>query len=251
MGLLIFIIGVACYFTFFFTFLALIAFVGNLPMHFGWLMGIMPKSIDSLPGNISFYSITINLLFIALFGVQHSIMARQWFKSAITKVLPQSLERSIFVLVSSLILIVMMVFWQPMTSNIWTVKNPIGQTIIWLLFAFGWGLVLFSSFIINHFDLFGLRQTYLAMVHKEYKDLPFQIKSLYKLVRHPLYLGFILGLWAIPSMSAGHLLLSIGFTVYIFIGVIFEERDLISIFGEDYRTYKKKTPMICPFAHHN
>lgn len=242
-------IGVAVYFVFFITFVALIAFIGNLPMYFDWLMQIMPKSIDSVPGELSLSAIVINLSFIVLFAVQHTIMARPKFKQALTRFFPAPLERSLFVLMASLILIAMMVYWQPMTTVVWQVDNMIGQTILWTIFALGWVILLFSSFLINHFDLFGLRQTFLAFQNKPYEDLPFQIRSIYKLVRHPLYLGFILGMWSTPMMSAGHLLLALGFTAYIYIGVRFEERDLVAHFGDKYKDYQKSTPKIIPFIH--
>jgi protein-S-isoprenylcysteine O-methyltransferase Ste14 len=247
MNMFILSFGISCYLLFFYTILAFIFFVGNLGTYLPFLNDFFPYQIDSSVGAFSIKGLFINILLIALFAIQHSTMARQWFKKYLIKWLPESIERSVYVFSSSMILLILMIFWQPMTSSLWQIENTIGQTIIWIVFALGWSLLFLSSFIINHFDLFGLRQTYLAFIQKEYTNLPFQIKSLYKTVRHPLYLGFILGLWATPVMTIGHLILALGFTSYIFIGIYFEERDMYQNFGEKYRTYQESTAKIIPF----
>jgi methanethiol S-methyltransferase len=247
MGFIFLLIGFICYAAFFYSFLALIAFIGNLANEFTWLAPILPFRIDSIPSVFSMQSLLINCGLIVLFGIQHSVMAREFFKKRLTKLLPQPLERSLYVLASSIVLLVLMIFWQPMTVSLWQVENYVGTIILWCSYALGWFLVFFSSFIINHFDLFGLRQVYFPFINKPYEDLPFQIKSLYKLIRHPLYLGILLGVWSTPSMSIGHLVLAVGFSVYIFIGMHFEEQDMIRIFGEKYIQYKNKTAMIIPF----
>lgn len=246
MRLFILLFGILCYALFFVTFVCLIAFIANLNYHVP-MLSFIPWRIDSFADVFSFKGLLINISLIALFGIQHSTMARQAFKTQLTKVIPEAMERSVYVLFSSLVLIALMHFWQPMTTALWLIESTTGKSIMWALFLLGWSMVFFSSFIINHFDLFGLRQVYLRFRNKPYEQLPFKIKSLYKLVRHPLYLGVLIGTWATPLMTIGHLTLAIGFTIYILVGIHYEETDMIRAFGDKYREYAKKTAMLIPF----
>lgn len=249
MGKVYFFIGLLIYGFFFITFLQLAAFVGNLGLYWPSLGPYLINSIDSAHSTpVSWLSLGINLSFLVLFGLQHSLMARIPFKKSLVKHFPEPLERSLYVLLASVILVVMMIYWQPVTTNVWNIENPIAANVLWGISVLGWGIVLFSSFIINHFELFGVRQAYLAFCNRPYEPLPFMVKSFYKLVRHPLYFGFILALWSTPSMSIGHLELAAGLTLYMFIGTYYEEKDLVKRFGEDYKQYQKTTPMVIPFS---
>jgi protein-S-isoprenylcysteine O-methyltransferase Ste14 len=162
-------------------------------------------------------------------------------------ILPVQVERSTFVLVASLLLTLLYWQWRPMLGVIWRVDNPTGKAILFGLFWLGWGTVLFSSFIINHFDLFGLRQVWLHITNREYHHLEFQARSLYRLIRHPLMLGIIIGSWATPHMTTGHLVFAITATIYILIGIRFEERDLVRYHGQNYIDYRQRVPMLIPF----
>ena len=234
---LIFVYGVVAYALFFATFLYAIGFVGNL---------FVPKAIDSAPQVPFIQALLVNLGLLGLFAVQHSVMARRSFKRWVTRIIPQSAERSTFVVASSLALIALFVFWQPMGGVIWSIENPQAQILLHVAFAFGWLLVLVSTFLINHFDLFGLRQVWLNLHKKPYTELKFGTPVLYRLVRHPLYLGFILGFWATPVMTVAHLVFALATTAYILIAIQLEERDLISSHPE-YAEYRRRVPMIIPF----
>ena len=233
-----FIYGVVCYLVFFVVFLYLIGFVGDL---------FVPKSIDTGTEAATAQSVMINVALLGLFAVQHTIMARPAFKQWLTKIIPEQVERSTFVLASSLILMLLYWQWRPMLGVIWSVDNPTGKVILFGLFWLGWGTVLFSSFIINHFDLFGLRQVWLHLTGREYHHLEFQARSLYRLLRHPLMLGIIIGSWATPHMTTGHLVFAVTATIYILIGIWFEERDLVRFHGEDYVDYQRRVPKLIPF----
>ncbi len=229
--------GVLCYTVFFLTFLYLIGFLGNL---------LVPKSIDSGVSSATGTALLINLGLIALFGVQHSVMARPGFKAWCTKIMPKSVERSTYVLLSSLILILLYWQWRPMDQVIWQADAAWSVAALWGVFGAGFGLVLLSTFIIDHFDLFGLRQVTLNLLQKEYTDPGFKVTFLYKFVRHPLYVGWFLAFWGTPTMTVGHLLLAIGMSAYILIAIRYEERDLVKLLGEDYANYRARVPMLIP-----
>ncbi|BAV34199.1 membrane protein [Sulfuricaulis limicola] len=229
--------GVICYAIFFGTFLYAVGFVGNF---------IVPKSIDSTPAGPLGEALLINALLLGLFAVQHSVMARPAFKRWWTRFVPKPVERSTYVLFSSLALIALFAHWQPIGGVIWDVQNPVGRDVLYGLCAFGWGLVLVATYLINHFDLFGLRQVWLYLRGKEYRPVNFGTPALYKIVRHPLYVGFIFAFWATPTMTAAHLFFALMTTVYILIAIRLEERDLVAEHGARYVEYRKQVPMLVP-----
>lgn len=235
--------GVAVYFLFFATFLYLIGFVADAPF--------LPFTINrgGVLGGGTGAAIIIDLGLIALFGVQHSVMARKDFKKAWTRVIHGSLERSTYVLLTSLILILIYWLWQPIPASVWSVESAAGQYVLWGLCALGWATVLISTFVINHFDLFGLRQVWHHFRQKHETPIPFKATGLYRFVRHPIYFGFILAFWATPDMTLGHLLFALAMSLYILIGIVYEERDLHHHFGEKYRDYARRVPMLFPFLH--
>ena len=234
-----FLYGFVSYLVFLVVFLYFIGFVGNV---------YVPKTIDSGGAGPLGEAVIVNLLLIALFGIQHTVMARRGFKEGWTKIVPKSVERSTYVLISSLLLILLFWQWRPMTGLVWEVANPNGAAILWALFALGWGLVLLSSFLINHFELFGLSQVIANLLGKAPPKHEFKQPFLYRMVRHPLLLGFVIAFWATPSMTTGHLLLAAGMTVYILIAIPFEERDLESGLGDAYRDYQRQVPKLVPFS---
>jgi len=233
---IIMLYGLIAYLAFFGVILYTIGFVGNI---------VVPKSIDGEVTAPFTEALLVNIGILALFAIQHTIMARKWFKDWFTKIIPAAAERSTFVLLASAILALLYWKWQPMGGTIWTLTG-VWATIMHILFWAGWALLFLSSFLINHFDLFGLKQVYLNMARKEYEGPQFMMPSLYKMTRHPLYLGIIMGIWATPTMSMGHLVFAITSTAYILFGIQFEERDLIRIHGADYIKYKKQVPMLFP-----
>ena len=231
--------AIICYAIFFATFLYLVGFVGDFMM--------LPRTVDAPLSTMSMgAAIVVDVMLIALFGLQHSVMARQGFKRAWTRYVPKVIERSVFVLFASIALMVMFSFWQPIDSVIWDVTSPAGAMLLWVLFWVGWGTVLLSTFLINHFELFGLQQAWMNMQGRECAPPRFRTPFLYRFVRHPLYLGFFLAFWSAPQMTAGHLLLAIGMSVYMLIAIQYEERDLIAFHGSDYQEYRSRVGMLMP-----
>ena len=188
----------------------------------------------------------INTLLIALFGVQHTVMARPTFKKWWTRFVPEPIERSTYVLFTNAALILLFWQWQPMGGIVWDVANPLGRAVLYGLFAFGWLTVLVTTFLINHFDLFGLRQVWLYLRGKRYTNLGFKMPGPYRIVRHPLYVGWLTAFWATPTMTAAHLLFAVGMTIYILVAIQFEERNLVEYFGQQYEDYRRRVPMFVP-----
>lgn len=235
--ILAFVYGVVSYLIFFVTFLYAIGFVGNL---------VVPKSIDTgdrVPFN---EALLINLLLLGIFAIQHSVMARPGFKKWWNKFVPQPVERSTYVLLASLALILVFWQWRPITTVVWDVENAFAIYLLWAIFFLGWATVLVGTSLINHFDLFGLRQVYLYQRGEEYTELGFRTPFLYKLVRHPIMLGFIMAFWATPRMTVGHLVFAITTTAYILIAIQLEERDIVSVHGTAYEEYRKQVSMLLP-----
>ncbi|HYJ51989.1 MAG TPA: isoprenylcysteine carboxylmethyltransferase family protein [Allosphingosinicella sp.] len=231
--------GVLAYLVFFATFLYLIAFVGGLPY--------VPRSVDH-GGDVAglVVALAVDLGLVLLFGLQHSVMARQGFKAAWTRIVPVPAERSTYVLFASLALIVMFVFWHPIPVDVWNVANPYLAYMLWGLFALGWLIVLVSTFLINHFELFGLHQVWNHARGQGMAEPVFRTPLFYARVRHPIYAGFVLAFWATPRMTIGHLFLAAGMTVYILIAIRHEERDLVALFGDQYENYRGSAGMLIP-----
>jgi protein-S-isoprenylcysteine O-methyltransferase Ste14 len=229
--------GAAAYLLFLAAFLYLVGFVGNL---------LVPRSVDhGLPASIG-QAVLVNVLLVSAFGVQHSVMARPAFKAWWTRFVPPSIERSTYVVLSSAVLMLLYWQWRNMPAVIWDVRQPAGRLALWALFWLGWVIALASTFMVSHFDLFGLRQVYLAWRGKPYTHIGFHARLLYRLVRHPLMLGFLIAFWATPTMTAGHLLFSIAMTGYILIAIQVEERDLVAALGDQYRDYRRDVPGLLP-----
>ena len=235
----IFAYGLVSYAVFFATFLYALGFVGNF---------IVPRSIDGAPRGDFVASALIDVALLLTFAAQHSVMARPAFKRWFTRFIPEPAERSTYVLASSVALIALFYFWQPLGGIVWSIQNPAAKAFMVGAFFFGWLLVLVSTFLINHFDLFGLRQIWLQLLGKPYTHLKFGTPGPYKLVRHPLYLGWFFAFWAAPTMTMTHLLFALATTGYILIAIRLEERDLIDSLGDDYRRYRERVPMIIPFT---
>ena len=231
--------GIVSYIIFFATFCYAVGFVSTL---------LVPKHIDSIPQSPLSYALMVNAGLLTLFALQHSIMARPAFKKWWTQIVPEPIERSTYVLFASLCLILLFQYWQPMGGIVWQVDSEPVQLFLKLLCLFGFAIVLVSTFLINHFDLFGLRQVWFYFVGRQYEPLPFRTPFFYKYVRHPLYLGFMIAFWSAPTMTIAHLFFAIMTTVYMLTAIRFEENDLIKQFGTRYLDYKKSAPMIIPFG---
>lgn len=231
--------GVFCYLVFFATFLYAIAFLGD----FGWV-----KSIDSGPEIPVGQALAINAALLGLFAVQHSLMARPWFKRGWTRIIPPVAERSTYVLCSSVAMVLLFWQWRPMGGTVWQVNDAIGRLAIWGIYALGWLLLLAATFLINHFDLFGLRQVYLHLTGRPYTGLQFRTPGLYRWVRHPIYFSWLLIFWATPEMTTAHLVFALATTGYILMAIPWEERDLIRFHGEAYRLYREQVPKILPLG---
>jgi methanethiol S-methyltransferase len=235
---LFFLYGVTCHVLFLGTFAWLAAFVGGL---------FVPKSVDFPASTLSAgQALAVNGGLLGLFAAQHSIMARPGFKRLWTRIIPQPIERSTYVLASCVVTVALMLFWQGMGSVAWDVQNSLGRATLWALFAFGWLLVPAVSLMIDHFDLFGTRQVWLYLRGQEYRPLPFRTPWLYGRVRHPLYIGWAIAFWATPTMTLGHLVLASVMTVYMVLATVVEERDLIAHFGQQYLAYRREVPRFVP-----
>lgn len=235
--LLFFAYGVAAYLVFLATFLYAIAFVGGFAV---------PRRLDGpLEGSLV-EALVVDTLLLTVFAVQHSVMARRWFKEWWTTFVPWTIERSTYVLCASLALILLFWQWRPIGVPIWTIEHPLARAVLWSLFAGGWLTVLVTTFLINHFDLFGLRQVWLPLVGRAYTPVSFRTPLPYRYMRHPLYFGFLLAFWMTPTMTLAHLVFAVATTAYILVAIQFEERDLVAAHGDAYETYRRVVPMIWP-----
>jgi protein-S-isoprenylcysteine O-methyltransferase Ste14 len=232
--------GTLCYFVFLATFVYAVLFIGNIALS---------RTLDGEATAQFGQALLINALLLGVFAVQHSVMARPAFKQWWTRLIPKPVERSTYVLFSSLALLLLFYAWQPLGGTLWDVCDPIVRGMIYCLFAGGWVLVLVATFLINHFDLFGMRQVWLYVTHRPYTPLEFKTPGLYRYVRHPLYVGWLLTFWATPTMTAAHLVFAMATTAYILIAIQFEERDLAAIHGAAYEAYRRQVPMLVPGIH--
>jgi len=242
-----------CYLIFFGTFVYMIGFVENI-VRFDFadqFANLFPKTLDTGRAAVSLpLAITIDLLLIALFGLQHSVMARQGFKQKWTKVVSRAIERSTYVLMASVLLIILFYFWQPVKMILWDFRQTNAGMVLFGVSLLGWTLLLISTFLINHFDLFGLRQVYIYLKNKKSGHIEFRTPGFYKYVRHPIYFSFLIIFWFAPVMTLGHLLFASGFTMYILIGIYHEEKDLVQLFGKNYLNYRERVPKLLPFIKH-
>jgi methanethiol S-methyltransferase len=235
--LLFFAYGSFSYLIFLATFLYAIAFVGGF---------VVPTQLDGPSGGPIRTALAIDAALLTVFAVQHSVMARRWFKERWTQIVPWAIERSTFVLCASAALLLLFWQWRPIGIAVWTIENGYARLIVWTLFAAGWGTVLVMTFLINHFDLFGLRQVWLLLIGKPYTPVPFRTPLPYRIIRHPLYFGFLLAFWMTPHMTLAHLVFALATTAYIVLAIQFEERDLLSEHGASYAEYRRKVPMLLP-----
>lgn len=233
------VFGAISYLIFFATFLYLVAFVSGVP--------VVPRTVDAGgPITEPLPAVVIDVLLIAVFGLQHSVMARPGFKRRWTRIVPEPVERSVYVLFASIALLVLFSLWHPMPAVIWSVESPPVAALLWSLFGLGWLIVLLSTFLISHFELFGLKQVWGHMRGAASIAPKFRTPFFYRLVRHPLYSGFIIAFWSTPHMTAGHLLLAVGMTFYILVAIRHEERDLVDLFGQQYAEYRVRVGMLTP-----
>ncbi|HUQ74544.1 MAG TPA: hypothetical protein VM183_07445 [Burkholderiales bacterium] len=239
MGALTFLYGAACYAFFLATFLYAIGFVGNF---------LVPRSIDGAAPDSLGAALLVNVVLLGIFAVQHSVMARPAFKRWWTRIVPRPVERSTYVAFASAALALLFWKWQPIPAVVWHVDDKAGVAVLYGVFALGWLIVLLATFMINHFDLFGLRQVYLRLIGVPYSQVDFKTVGFYKHMRHPIMFGFLVAFWATPHMSAGHLLFSVATTAYIFIGIFLEERDLAAAHGATFQKYRREVPMILPLG---
>lgn len=231
-----FLYGLFCYLAFLASFLYAVGFLGNFAV---------PKSIDSAAHLPFLRALAIDVALLGIFAVQHSLMARQWFKSAWTRIVPRSVERSTYVLFSSVALLLLFWKWEPMGGVVWSVSNSYARLAINALYAAGWLVVLAATFLINHFDLFGLRQVWLRLLGRQYTEIAFRTPGMYRYVRHPLYVGWLMVFWSAPLMTSAHLVFALATTAYILLAIQFEERDLARIHKE-YGEYRRRVPMLIP-----
>ena len=235
--ILFFLYGVTAYLIFLATFLYAIAFVGGFAV---------PTQLDGALQTSLPRALAIDCLLLTIFAVQHSVMARRWFKERWTQIVPWTIERSTYVLFASLALILLVSQWRPIGITIWSVEEPAARAVLWTLFAAGWGTVLIVTFLINHFDLFGLRQVWLPLIGRPYTRVTFRTPLPYRFVRHPLYLGFLFAFWMTPTMTLAHLVFAMATTAYIVLAIQFEERDLVAEHGASYERYRRSVPMLVP-----
>ena len=229
--------GTLAYVSFLGVFLYMIGFVGGF---------LVPKTIDSAPGLPLGQALPVNVGLLLLLAIHHTVMARLGFKERWVKIIPQAIERSTYVLLTNLIFVLLFWQWRPVTGVVWHVENVVGNGLLWAVFAAGWGLVLYSTLLIDHFDLFGMRQVWLHAKGRPYTPPQFQVASLYRFVRHPLLLGWMIAFWATPHMTVGHLIFALVTTAYMIVGIQFEERDLVKLHGEPYVQYRQQFSMLIP-----
>jgi len=229
--------GTGSYLMFLGVFLYAVGFVGNF---------LVPKALDGPAVLPTGQALAINLLLLSLFAVQHSVMARRWFKKMWTRIVPEPMERSTYVLASNLAMCLLFWQWQPMGGVVWDVQNVAGQIALYGVFAFGWLTVLYTTCLINHFDLFGLRQVWLYFTGRDYTPVRFSVPGPYKHVRHPMYIGWMAAFWGTPTMTMTHLAFAVVTTAYILTAIYFEERDLVALLGEDYVRYRRHVPKLIP-----
>ena len=232
------VVALVCYAAFFASFVYLIGFVGGY--------SALPTHIDKGLAAPPLTAAAIDLALIALFGVQHSVMARPGFKARWTQIVPQPIERSVYCLAAAAALAVLFTFWHPIDGTVWDVANPAGRSALWALFGLGWGIVFISTWLISHFELFGLAQVWRHWRGSQEPAVKLTTPAFYRLVRHPIYTGFLLAFWATPTLSYGHLLLAAAMTVYVLIAIGYEERDLVGVFGNEYVAYRKRVGMLVP-----
>ena len=237
--ILVFAYGAINYLIFLGTFLYLAAFLANV---------FVPKAIDSPAEGSLGLAMLVNTILVGVFAVQHTLMARPTFKKVWTKFVPRPIERATYVLFTNAALVLLFWQWRPMGGIVWDVQSTVGSAALYGLCAIGWLTVLVTTFLINHFDLFGLRQVWLYLLGKPYTDLGFTTPGPYKLVRHPLYVGWTIAFWATPTMTVAHLVFAIGMTTYMLVAIQFEERNLVEFYGEKYANYRKTVPMMIPFT---